>query len=205
MQARLIFFLLVCLFCISFVEADQGDAYFSMIEDISSGINYYNTMGLTSDVTPDQIRKTWRKLVLVHHPDKNPDPANVAYFAILKRAYETLSDEVSRAEYDKLLVQGIPWQDKYYGRYAHRYGAPDHDVRYVILGVIVIITVFKHLYSYYRYHQLQTAAKRDLLKKQAKEDKAKGIKKKKKKKELGKRRRRRTGRERTARDRNSRG
>lgn len=151
-----------------------------MIEDISAGVNYYQTLGVEQDATHDLIRKAWRKLALVHHPDKNPDPENVAFFTILKRSYEVLSDEASRKEYDRLLVQGIPWQDKYYGRYAHKYGAPDHDVRYVIVGIIILITIVKQLYFYYRYQQLQTLAKRDLLKKQARENKLKGIKKKKK-------------------------
>jgi len=152
-----------------------------MIEDISAGINYYSTLNLTQDATHEAIRKSWKSFVKVHHPDKNPDPANVAFFNILKRAYEVLSNEPSKKEYDRLLVQGIPWQDKYYGRYAHKYGAPDHDVRYVIVGVIILITIVKQLYFYHRYQQVQILAKRDFLKKQAKEHKAKGLLKKKKK------------------------
>jgi len=154
--------------------------YFTMIDDISAGLNYYDALGVQQDATHDLIRKAWRKLALIHHPDKNPDPANVAFFTNLKRAYEVLSDEASRKDYDRLLVQGIPWQDKYYGRYAHKYGAPEHDVRYVIFSLIILITIIKQLYFYYRYLQLQTIAKKDFLKRQARENKAKGIKKKEK-------------------------
>jgi len=154
--------------------------YYTMIDDISAGVNYYDALGVQQDATHDLIRKAWRKLALIHHPDKNPDPANVEFFTKLKRAYEVLSDEASRKDYDRLLIQGIPWQDKYYGRYAHKYGAPDHDVRYVIFSLIILITIIKQLYFYYRYQQLQVLAKRDYLKRQARENKAKGIKKKKK-------------------------
>lgn len=31
-----------------------------------------------------------------------------------------------------LHVLGIPWHENYYGKYAHKYGAPDHDIRYSI-------------------------------------------------------------------------
>lgn len=180
MLARAIFFFLVTFLCISLIKSEENPLYYTMIDDISAGINYYDTLGVPQDATHDVIRKTWRKLALTHHPDKNPDPANVAFFAILKRAYEVLSDEASRKDYDRLLIHGIPWQDKYYGRYAHRYGAPDHDIRYVIFALIVLITIVKQLYFYYRYQQLQILAKKDFLRRQARENRAKGIKKKKK-------------------------
>jgi len=179
MQARAIFFVLVAFLCISLTKSEE-EIYYTMIEDISAGINYYVTLGVQQDAPHDAIRKAWRKLALTHHPDKNPDPANVAFFAVLKRAYEVVGTEASRKDYDRLLIQGIPWKDKYYGRYAHKYGAPDHDVRYVIFALIILITIMMQLYFYYRYQQIQVLAKKDFLKRQAKENKAKGIKKKKK-------------------------
>lgn len=39
---------------------------------------------------------------------------------------------------------GVPWQDQYYGRYAHKYGAPVTDVRYETF--LFIISSF---YSYF--------------------------------------------------------
>jgi curved DNA-binding protein CbpA len=51
-----------------------------------------------------------------------------------------------------LSLKGIPWHEQYYGRYAHFYGAPDHDIRYVVLNLVILITVLKHLYQWNRHH-----------------------------------------------------
>ena len=32
---------------------------------------YYETLGVTPQSTPDEIRKAYRRLSLIHHPDKN--------------------------------------------------------------------------------------------------------------------------------------
>ena len=43
-----------------------------------------------------------RKLSLVYHPDKNPDPKATEYFAeYITKAYQALTDETARANYEK--------------------------------------------------------------------------------------------------------
>ena len=59
--------------------------------------NYYDTLGVTSKATADEIKRAYRKLASQHHPDKGGD---VAKFQEIEQAYRTLSDPQARAQYD---------------------------------------------------------------------------------------------------------
>ncbi|PWN46737.1 ChaC-domain-containing protein [Violaceomyces palustris] len=68
-----------------------------------SFVDYYTLLNLEQDATTDEIRKSYRKLALRHHPDKNPDNVEQAnkIFHKLQQAYEILSDDNERAWYDR--------------------------------------------------------------------------------------------------------
>lgn len=59
--------------------------------------NYYQILGVQENATQDEIRKEYRKLALKHHPDKGGSEEE---FKKISEAYETLSDENKRKEYD---------------------------------------------------------------------------------------------------------
>lgn len=59
--------------------------------------DYYKTLGVGKDASPDEIKKAFRKLAHQHHPDKGGDEKK---FKEASEAYQTLSDEKKRAEYD---------------------------------------------------------------------------------------------------------
>ena len=62
----------------------------------------YKVLGLSRDASQDDIRKAHRKLVRKYHPDTNPeDPRAEVRFNEVQRAYEVLSNEQKRREYDK--------------------------------------------------------------------------------------------------------
>ncbi|KAH7354312.1 small glutamine-rich tetratricopeptide repeat-containing protein A [Plectosphaerella cucumerina] len=55
--------------------------------------DYYKILGVEKDADDGQIKKAYRKLAIIHHPDKNPnDEAAEARFKDIGEAYETLSD-----------------------------------------------------------------------------------------------------------------
>lgn len=67
--------------------------------------NYYQLLGVERNATPKQLGKAYRKKALKCHPDKNPSPEATAEFQKLSQAYEVLSDEDTRREYNRQLDQ----------------------------------------------------------------------------------------------------
>jgi len=59
--------------------------------------NYYETLGVDKTASQDEIKKAYRKLAAKHHPDKGGDTST---FQKISQAYETLSDNQKRSEYD---------------------------------------------------------------------------------------------------------
>ena len=64
----------------------------------------YKLLGLSRGASRDDIRKAHRMLVRKYHPDTNPqDPQAEERFKEIQQAYEVLSDDKKRREYDKTL------------------------------------------------------------------------------------------------------
>lgn len=63
--------------------------------------DYYDILGVSKDATERQIKKAFHKLALKYHPDRNKSPDAESKFREIAEAYETLSDEKRRREYDQ--------------------------------------------------------------------------------------------------------
>jgi len=61
-------------------------------------MNYYETLNVSKNATPEEIKKSYRKLVKEHHPDKTG--GDDTQFKKISEAYETLSDPVRKEQYD---------------------------------------------------------------------------------------------------------
>lgn len=59
--------------------------------------DYYELLGVARDADTDAIKRAYRRLAQVSHPDRG---GNAGMFRLLRTAYETLTDEVARRRYD---------------------------------------------------------------------------------------------------------
>jgi Ca-activated chloride channel family protein len=65
--------------------------------------DYYALLGVPRNATLEQLRRAYREAALRLHPDRNVRVGDTELFLEIGRAYETLSDPASRAEYDERL------------------------------------------------------------------------------------------------------
>jgi hypothetical protein len=62
--------------------------------------DYYRILGVRPDATKEEIKRSYRKLALKYHPDRNPgDELSAEAFREVAEAYEVLSDPVKRKDY----------------------------------------------------------------------------------------------------------
>ena len=70
--------------------------------------DYYEVLGVNRDASEDDFKKSYRKLAMKFHPDRNPDnPKAEEQFKEAKEAYEILSDANKRAAYDQYGHAGV--------------------------------------------------------------------------------------------------
>jgi len=62
----------------------------------------FSILGLEPGASESEIKKSYRRLSIQYHPDKNPDPEAHKYFVeYISKAYQALTDPVSRENYEK--------------------------------------------------------------------------------------------------------
>jgi molecular chaperone DnaJ len=70
--------------------------------------DYYEILGVTKGATADEIKKAYRKVAMQYHPDRNPgDKSAEDKFKEAAEAYEVLSDQDKRAQYDRFGHAGV--------------------------------------------------------------------------------------------------
>lgn len=62
--------------------------------------DYYKILNVSPGASESDIKKSYRKLALIYHPDKNPSPEASDSFKQISEAYTVLSNSQKRKEYD---------------------------------------------------------------------------------------------------------
>ncbi|MBK7651528.1 MAG: DnaJ domain-containing protein [Flammeovirgaceae bacterium] len=69
--------------------------------------DYYEILGVSKNATAEEIKKAYRKVAIQFHPDKNQgDKAAEEKFKEAAEAYEVLSSDEKRAQYDPSVTHG---------------------------------------------------------------------------------------------------
>jgi len=75
--------------------------------------DYYKVLGVDRKASEDEIKHSYRKLALDHHPDRNlGDKAAEEKFKEINEAYQVLSDVEKRKRYDQLGESYSSWQQR---------------------------------------------------------------------------------------------
>ncbi|XP_075466897.1 dnaJ homolog subfamily B member 12 [Ascaphus truei] len=76
---------------------DQVDA----VKRIKQCKDYYEILGVTREATEEDLKKSYRKLALKFHPDKNQAPGATEAFKAIGNAYAVLGNAEKRKQYDQ--------------------------------------------------------------------------------------------------------
>jgi len=70
--------------------------------------DYYELLGVPRNASDSEIKKSFRRLAMKYHPDRNKDnPEAEEKFKKIKEAYEVLSDAKKRSAYDQFGHAGV--------------------------------------------------------------------------------------------------
>ena len=148
-------FYIILIFISSSVTAFDNDELeiFDLVEEVNQiNKNFYEYLELKQDASTNEIRKAYRKLSLVLHPDKNEAEDASLKFRWLAAIYEILKDSEKRAIYDRVLVEGLPdWRSPvFYYRRMRKIGLAEG-----LAYLFVIFTVFQYCIYWAHYWEKQ--------------------------------------------------
>ncbi|KAM3820804.1 dnaJ homolog subfamily C member 1 isoform 1-T1 [Vipera latastei] len=143
---------------------ETGDLeLFDLVEEVPQ--NFYAFLGVEQDAPSADIRKAYRKLSLILHPDKNKDENAETQFRQLVAIYEVLKDEERRHRYDDILINGLPdWRQPVF--YYRRVRKMSNEELALLLFIILTVGHYAVVWSIYLEKQLD-----ELLSRKKKEKK----------------------------------
>ncbi|NXH22650.1 DNJC1 protein, partial [Bucco capensis] len=127
---------------------------------------------LAQDASSADIRKAYRKLSLLLHPDKNKEDNAETQFRQLVAIYEVLKDEERRQRYDDILLHGLPdWRQPVF--YYRRVRKMSNAELALLLFIILTVGHYAVVWSIYLEKQLSSFCTQDELLSRKKREKKK--------------------------------
>lgn len=123
---------------------------FEVVDDFKA--NFYEFLGIKQDATTSEIRRGYRKLSLVMHPDKNKTEGAEENFRMLVAIYEILKDKEKREIYDGVLLNGLPSAYLYVPKRMRKMSMIE-----VFSFVTIILTIGHYLCMVARYFEKRLA------------------------------------------------
>lgn len=118
--------------------------------------NYYEILGVGPSASAAEVRQAYLKLARERHPDRFPDPAQRAeaqeLFKELTAAFNTLSNDRERREYDESLSRPKAAAPEEIARQAYERGVQQYEARNYHEAVELLRTAVHHVPGEARYH-----------------------------------------------------
>ncbi|XP_012780521.1 dnaJ homolog subfamily C member 1 [Maylandia zebra] len=144
---------------------DEDLELLDLVEEIPQ--TFYQFLNVEQEASGAEIKKAYRRLSLILHPDKNKDENAETQFRQLVAIYEVLKDEERRRKYDDILLNGLPdWRQPVF--YYRRVRKMSNVELGFLLFVILTVGHYAVIWSIYLEKQLD-----ELLSKKKKEKKKK--------------------------------
>ena len=110
-----------------FFESDEFPHMGMDTNNIDKDADYYKILGVDEKAGEDEIKKAYRKMSMLHHPDKNGNTEeSKQMFQELNNAYATLSDSNKRRSYDMMRKGGGGGGPGFGGMHGHPGGNVFH-------------------------------------------------------------------------------
>ncbi|XP_037027797.1 uncharacterized protein F54F2.9 [Bradysia coprophila] len=150
--ATLAIFIYLSIHCAHAWDTEELEI-FDLVEEIN--LNFYNVLGVQQDASLTEIKRAFRNLSVILHPDKSDaEDANIQ-FRNLVSVYEVLKDSSKREKYNEVLKNGLPnWKSAlYYYRRVRKMGLAEMS-----FIVFVIVTIGQYLVAWAAYAEKKYTA-----------------------------------------------
>ena len=127
--------------------------------------DYYHVLGVSYNVTPEELKLAYRQLAKRYHPDANSgDQEKEEMFKLVSEAYKVLSDSDKKAAYDLSLLLGLYEEERVRTRRSSASAQSSHAYRpaavtyswktytsVTALVVVIVASIFAVPFGLYRY------------------------------------------------------